>query len=912
MSTSSLAPLGRALVAIALALSLATAAPGSVRAAAKPAPALPAPSPVPTLSDEQAPHIEKLANGLRVAIVENHAVPVVETAMWYDFGALDEVAGKTGLAHALAHMMYRGTPSLSGSGLDDVFTQLGAQETATTANDFTAFHFVLPADKLELALRVEADRMQHLYINDSTWQSERARVLAEHDADLMSPLAKLYDSACRAASATPLCSLSSLGSRADIASATSQDLRTYYQSYYAPNDATLVIVGDIDTQPAMRLVHAAFGDIPASDPPERANVPPFYNHDKQVDIAGDFPNEVVDLVFRAPGTGDADAPAFSLLDSVINNPRSKFYRGLVGSGYTLGYSTQVDQNVHGGLLHVFLVVAPTHSSAQARDAFIDILTTAEHDGFAPDLVNAAKTAASLQSLYARDSIAGLANRVGYAVAVDNLASPAVDDDRIAAASDGDVDIAARKYLDGPIVTALLTPSGHAGGRSGPPKATVSDNFSNRAPLGPIVEARWVQDALATTSLARTRATPTDFKLANGLHVLVVPIHSNATVFVQGNVDTSPRFDPVGKEGVGAMVSSLLAFGGAKYDFSSLRSTIDQLGASVDLGLSFDAHGRAADLDTILDILADDLRSPTFAKNDIDHVRAETLAAISARDSDADYQTNHLFDTLMFSPSDPTLREPVYSSIAAITANDLHRYAKNYVRPDATTITIVGDFDPATIESRVRTAFGRWQAVGPKPDIRPDPIPQTRAAKRYLTVTGTSLLRAHLGERAVSHTDPNFFAVDLINVILGAEDAYDTRIRSELTVKRNLAYNAGSSFSADRYRGTLDFRFVTKPELAGEAAARLRYELQRMQRDPVGPFELMRAKSKVVARARVAEESTETIAERVENIGVDGLPLDFEATLPQKYGSIDGATILRIANQYLHPNALIEVDEGPRQ
>jgi zinc protease len=172
-------------------------------------------------------------------------------------------------------------------------------------------------------------------------------------------------------------------------------------------------------------------------------------------------------------------------------------------------------------------------------------------------------------------------------------------------------------------------------------------------------------------------------------------------------------------------------------------------------------------------------------------------------------------------------------------------------------------------------------------------------------------RVHLGERAVAHTSPDFYALDLINVILGAGGAYDARLMDDLVVKDQLAFSAASSLQTDRYRGTFDFDFVARPARVRDADARLRAELVRLQGDPVGPFELMRAKAKVVARSRVAEESTETIAERVETIGLDGLPLDFEATLPEKYGAVDGATILRIANEYLHPNALIEVDEGPR-
>jgi zinc protease len=869
-------------------------------------------SPPPARALETAPEFERtLPNGLRIVVAEDHAVPVVETAIWYRFGANEEVAGKTGLAHALAHMMFRGTPYLSASGLDDLVTHLGASETATTANDYTVFRFLLPADKLELALRVEADRMQHLLLDDAVWAEEKARLLAEYDADLSQPLTKLYAQVCKAASPAPVCALSALGDRQDIADASAQDLRSYYQAYYAPNEATLVVTGDVKAADVFALATAAFGKIPRTaraPEPARSGLTAY---DAHVSLTGDFPYEVVDLAFTAPGTRDPDGGAIAIIDSVVNNKRSDFYKALVRSGYTVAYSTQLDQNAHSGLYHVFLVTAPEHSSAQARDAFAGVMRTAQERGFPSDLIRAAKTAIARRATYARDSITGLGERVGYAAAVEGIDSPADDDERLAALPDSEVTAAARRYFGIPAVTGLLQPGKSRSGQPPqPPVTSVTDDFSGRAPLGKVIEARWVRQALLEPVTLQTHVRPTAFFLDDGIRVLVQPVHSNPTVFIRGTVESSPRFDPPGKAGTGAMVSTLLAAGSDKYSVDAQRAVVDDLGATLDLGTDFDGHCRVQDWPKLVDVIADSLRHPSFAPADVDFARRQTAGAVAERDSDPDYRANSDFQHLLLRPDDPTLREATRDSVESISRADLRAYANDFVRPDLTTITVVGDVEPADVRATLQAAFAGWNAHGAKPNVDPGPIPPVQAAARYV-VTDRRYIEAHLGLRAVARVDSDFAELDVINELLGPDGGFDTRLMDQLRTKRGLVYGASSSLEADRFRGTLDIRLSAEPKKMNRAVEVVREQLARLQSDPVGPFELDRAKTKIVARALVAEQSTETIAVRVHGLGVDRLPLDYEVNLPARYDRIDGADILRAAQVYITPNALIEVYEGPR-
>lgn len=854
---------------------------------------------------------ETLNNGMHVVVVEDHAAPVVATEMWYRFGASEERPGKTGLAHALAHMMYDGTPQVSEAGLDDAISHLGAKASATTSNDYTVYRFVLPADKVELAMRVEADRMKHLLISDAAWAREKNALLAEYNDDLGHPLTRLYHDVCRAAANVPVCALSPLGDRADIDRAAAGDVRSYYQDWYSPNDATLVISGDVQADAMLNLARAIFAPIPSGQLPDRSTAVPLYNADKQVEVPGDFPYEVVDLAYPAPSPNDPDSSAYQIIDAIVNNQRSNFFKALVASGYTVGYSTQLDQNLRGGLYHVFLVTAPGHTSAQARSAFADVMRTAQDQGFPDDLVRAAKIEISQRSIYARDSISGIGERVGYAVAVEGAPNLERDDQRVAATPNNAVAIAVRKFFGAPAVVGLLTPakSRIAATTPGPPVTSVTDDFSRRAPVGPVIEARFVRDPLLEPLVLQTRLHPTRFIFPNGLHVLVQEEHANPTVFIEGTVQTTPRSDPPGKVGAGAMVSTLLASGSRTTSDDERRRTLDELGATMSLGLTFEAHGRAQDCGRLVGLIADALQHPAFRPADVESVRKQTLAAVRQSEEDPDFRADADFDELLLRPDDPNLRVPTAESVDSITVANLRDYARRFVRPDLTVITIAGDVDPRDVAREAAAAFGDWTNIGQRPDLDPGPMPRPRAAIRYV-VTDHRLADAHLGTPGVAEGSADYYALAVLNEILGADGGFDTRLVAELRIL-GIADRVASYLTAGRYRGTLEFRLTAQPKTIARAVAVVRAEVARLHDDPVGPFELDRARTKIVAGGFVGEESTQVVAARVQAIELEGLPLDYERTLPARYGALDGAALERVAQTYLRPESFVEVYEGPQ-
>jgi zinc protease len=873
------------------------------------------PSPAPSASapSAAAPPVAQrtLANGLHVVVVEDHAAAVVQTAMWYRFGSLDETRGRTGLAHGLEHMMFRGTHAVSGGGLDDIAARLGAAVNANTAEDYTHFYTVLPADKAELAIRLEADRMRGLLLRQSDWAVEKGAVLSEYDNDFSQPVFRLTSAVRAQLWAGSPYAHSALGVRADVVRSTAADLRRYYDAWYGPRNATLIVTGDVAPDAVFAAAERWFAPI-APLPARPQTVPPVPVAAPKPSVAmnGEYPYAVVDLAYRIPGDLDPDAAATQIFASLINNERSAFYDALVLSNKTIGYTAYPDTALHAGTFHVLLYVTPGRKPEDARAAFESTLARVRANGVDPDLLAAAKTSFARQAVYARDSIAGLGDRFGYAYGVEGH-DPAVDDALIAALDPAAMKTAVDKWFAAPQVAGVLTPRAVKPGATpgAPPSSGVSDDFSKRAPAGPVILAPWVRDALREPPRIASHVDPRTFTLPNGLRLYVQPVRANATVFVSGNVELSPSFDPSGRQGLGGLASALVAYGSAKYDFAAQRKLADALGADVQLGASFTGHALAPDLDRVLDLLADGVRHPAFPAKYVGLVKAQEIASISQRDVNPDYRADRAFASLLYAPGDPALRQESMASVASIGVPDLRAYAARYFRPDRTTLVVAGDVDPDAVRASVERAFGSWANAGPRPDAHAPPLPKPHTAARYVAAERESV-SVRMGQPAIARTSPDFYAFNLLNGVLGAGGSFDTRLMHEIRERRGLVYGVSSTLTATRERGLFQIDLSASPSNVGAAVSLARAEVRRLTREPVTAAELARTKQKLIASTLVGEESTQAIVERVDNIARNRLPANYYGTLNQRYGSLDAARLLAVAKRYLRPDAFVTVYEGP--
>ncbi len=850
-----------------------------------------------------------LRNGLRVVVVEDRAAPVVQTSMWYGFGSLQETPGKTGLAHALEHMMFRGTPEISSGGLDDIVARLGAQMNGETNYDYTQFYFEMPADKLDVALAIEADRMQHASLSAAGWAIERNAVLNEIDGDASSPFFNLLSRVRAAAFPGQPAGRTPLGERSDVAAATVADIARYYHEWYAPNNATLVIAGDVDHATAFAKAQRVFGAIPSKKLPPWSERNPKPASGATVEAQFPFPFEILDLSYAIPGDTQHGEPAISTLATLLENQRSPFYKALVQSNIALAIETDADTQVKGGLLHVFIILNPGHSSSEAASVFSTTLNSVLRNGFDPDLVVAAKHMTIAERLYDADSIDGIGDLAGYTYGI--IHERVADEDRRLAALTGDDLLAAtRQYLSRPTVVGHLSPN------DSPPKGSsekstseASDDFSKRVPNGPIVEPKWIAKSVETPTTERSTLAPVEFTLANGLRVIVQPKTDHPTVVIKGTIASSPAFEPPGKEGISRLASSVADYGSAAYPFEQRRKATDEMGVFINTGQDFSATAESRDFNRVVAILADGEAHPTFEDPWLSVERSQLANSLQSESRISGVLIDRAYNRLLLAGADPSLRQPTAQSVSAITREDLLAYAAAYWRPDLTTVSVVGDLSPEQVRTALEASFGSWNSAGTKPNASLMAMPPASSGHDYIGTQANQVF-IRLGQPALSRSSQDYDTLAVLNQILGGAGAYESRLWQELRQKRGLVYSVNSSLEAGADRGDLRVELNASPQRVVEAVAIVRQELRRLQSEPVSATELQEAKVRLISNALLDEASTTGQAQQLLDILIYRLPPDYYRTLNERFSRITAADVQRVARTYLRPESLVEVYAGP--
>ncbi len=851
-----------------------------------------------------------LKNGLQVIVIEDHAAPVVQVATWYRFGSLQETSGKTGLAHALEHMMFRGTTNVSAGGLLDTTARLGAEMNGQTDYDYTEFYFTMPADRLDVGLYLESDRMQHAMIRQQDWNVERGAVLAELDGDDSSPFFNLLARVRAAAYPGDPHGRTPIGLRNDVAGATASDIATYYHEWYAPNNAALVVAGDVHHADVFKEVQSYFGAIPARKLPARSTVTPMAAHGAIVEAEFPFPFEVVDLAYAIPGDTEPGEPAISTLSSLIENQRSPFYQALVQTNIALAISTNADTQLKGGLLNVFVILNPGHTADEAQTVFQATMDNLIHNGVSPDLARGATRMTLADRIFSGDSITGAGSLAGYTYGI--VGEKVGDEDaRIAALTPADLTAAAAKYLAKPTVVGHLRPNeARNAGNSEKSDASVTDDFSTREPSGPVIVPKALAAILRTPSRVRSKLKPVAFTLANGLRVIVQEKHDRPTFVLKGAIRSSVAFQAPGQEGVARLASSVADYASDAYPFDVRHRTTDDLGAYVSTGASFSAQGMSHDFDAILKIVADGEMHPSFPEQWVDLERDQLANSLQSENNLASTVVDRAYLHLLLSPDDPALRFASKNTVSSLTRDDLVAYTHRYWRPDLTSIAIVGDVDPARVRSALEAAFGSWSAEGPTPSTALMALPSATAGHAWVG-TEANQVTVKIGQPAIASTNPDYDTFELMSQILGGEGAFESRLWQQLRQTRGLVYSVGSDLRANPSRGDFEIQLSASPSKVPQAIDLVRVQLILLQTAPVSATELLEAKTRLVSEALLSEESAGGQASELLDVASSGLPLDYYQTLGRRYARITPADIQRVAKAYLHPESLIQIYAGPR-
>jgi zinc protease len=850
-----------------------------------------------------------LSNGLQVVIVRNTLAPVVTTMVNYRVGSDETPVGFPGTAHATEHMMFRGSPGVSADQLAAISAAMGGDDNADTQQAVTQYFFTTPVENLEVALRVESNRMRDLTPDNSLWEKERGAIEQEVAQDLSNPEYVFYEQLLAAMFKGSPYEHDALGTRPSFDKTTDADLRTFHNTWYVPNNAVLVVVGDVEPKNVLAQIKNIFGDIPSKELPARPNYnfSPVQSDTLKLDT--DLPYGLAAITFRFPGAENSDFAAAQILSDVLSSQRGKLY-GLVPDGKALFAAFQYETLQKSGLGYAIVGFPAGGDSTNLLTDTKNILLAEITNGVTADLVEATKRREILSAELQKNSVSGLASAWSTAVAIENRNSPDDDINLFRNVSVAEVNRVAKKYLDfDHAITAILTPT-----PSGKPISSKSfggqENFASSKNVD-VKLPDWAEPMTQQLPTPTSTLNPFVTNLANGIKLIVQPETISDTVSVYGRVKNNPKVEvPFGKEGVDDALDQLFSYGTKSLDRLAFQKALDDIGANESAGADFSLQVLPEDFERGVQLLASNELAPALPENDFKILQPQLAASVAGEIRSPSYIAGHQLTLALFPTGDPAQRENTPKTISALTIGDVQNYYQTAFRPDLTTIVVIGKISPDKAVAAIEKYFGDWKATGEKPDTLFPAVQNNSTFVTHVPDASRVQDKVTLAETlALTRTNLDYYALQLGNHVLGG-GFYATRLYRDLRETAGLVYFVNSSFNIGQTRGIYQIDYACDPPNVSKARDAVFHELLAIQTEPVSERELHQAKLMLLRAIPLAEASVDSVAQNWLRFSTLDLPLDEPVHAGKIYVQLNADQVQAVFLKWIRPNDFVQLTQGP--
>ncbi|MBX3724879.1 MAG: insulinase family protein [Xanthomonadales bacterium] len=874
-----------------------------------------------------------LDNGLRVVVHTDRKAPIVAVNVWYHVGSKDEQPGKTGFAHLFEHLMFQGSENYPDEYFKP-FELVGATDmNGTTNQDRTNYFQNVPTTALDLALWMESDRMGHFLgaVDQALLDEQRGVVQNEKRQSENQPYGQAFERLLAASyPAGHPYRHSPIGSMADLEAATMDDVRWWFRSWYGPNNAVLVLAGDIDVDTARERVTRYFGDIPAGPTlAQPAVAVAARTESTREEIADRVAQPRIYRAWNVPEFGQAELTHLRLLVQVLaGSAASRLDRRLVHgeqladlvSGFVQG------QQLSGGVILVANVkqgIDPARVEAILDEELARLL----REGPTREELERARTAWR----------AGFVRRIerigGFGGKADVLAECAVftgdpgcfraELGQVERARVADLRRAGRRWLAQGDHTLVVLP--------GERLPTPDD-----APTAPHVEAPPVPAAdpafaVVETDVDRSAGPPVTERfpdlafptlqratLDNGLRLVLARREGLPLVQMSLEFDGGFSADAGATLGTSGFAMAMLDEGAGERDALAFAAAAEALGAQIGSGAALDAHSvsLSALRDTLpaaLDLFADTVLRPRFDAAEIERVRAQWLAQIAQEKTQPASLALRLLPPLMYGDGHaygiPFTGSGTESSISALSRDDLVGFHRTWLRPDTATLVVVGDIAMADLKALVEARFGQWAApAAPAPALDRHAV-ELPAGQRVFLIDQPGAIQANIlyGQVVPPTGDASALAFDLANGVYGG--TFTSRINMNLREDKSWSYGARSSASNAVGQRPWIGTAPVQIDKTAEAIAEIRRELAAFIGDnPASAEEIAKIRDSRIRSLPGAYETGSAVLAAVAGIVRYGRPDDYVQTLrAQIAGTSDEA--VRASASVLDPDRLTWIVVG---
>jgi zinc protease len=857
-----------------------------------------------------------LSNGLRVVIIQDFLAPVVTVEMNVLAGGDESPPEYPGMAHAQEHMAFRGCAGMTSDQTAAIYAELGGLDNAETEQNVTHYYTTVPSVDLDVALQAQAACMRGIDDSQEEWSQERGAIEQEVAEDLSDPWYRLIQRMKQDMFAGTPYIRDPLGTRNSFEATSRQMLQEFHKNWYAPNNMILVIVGDVNPVVTLARIKELFGDVPSHSLPARTPIVLKPVHSELFTLPSDLPNIVGVVGFRFPGTDSPDYAAAQILIDVLSSRRSDLYR-MESSGKTLNADFDFAETFPKASIGYGLVELPTGANpARAIRKMQSILSRYAREGLPEDLIEAAKHGELASAEFERNSISGVADVWSDALAGEGRNSPEEDIEAIRKVTPVDVNRVARQYLDSSnAIIGILIPS--------PTQRTTSDQRptyekkmgglekATSPPVRPVQLPSWAADALEQLKLPAVHATASDVILENGLRLIVQTNPTSPTVLLRGSVKhTVESQSTVDDDVASEILKGLYEDGPHDMDRPVFEKALDDIAAYETAGYSFSLDVLKENFSRAVQLLADNELYPALRARDLKAVKRQTSQFVAGALKSPGYRASAALTEALLPASDPELREVRPNALKKISLTAVRHFQAATIRPDLTTIVVVGDVSPDEARGVIEKYFGAWKAVGPTPRTILPPVPLNKTASVHIPDPGATQDSVIIAERLdLNRFDPDYYPLQLGNTILGGN--YEaTRLYHDLRQVAGYVYSVDLALDASETRAVYSISYGSAQENTLKARALIERDIEQMRTAEVSADELHQAKAFLLRQIPLNESSEEEIAKGLLARAEAGLPLDEPIRQVENYLTVNAAEIRAVFAKRIRPDDFVQVVRGP--
>ncbi len=865
-----------------------------------------------------------LDNGLKVLTVEHRAAPITSVWAWYRVGSRNERPGITGISHWTEHMCFKGGAEFGKGDIFKEVSRVGGMNNGMTGTDYTVYFETLPSDHAELGLRIEADRMASARFDPDEVTSERTVIISEREGAENYPQFLLSEELSLAALRTHPYRWSVVGWKADLQRITHADLWSHYKSFYAPDNAVLLIVGDFETEAMLADVRRLYGGIGGhADVPEVRSVEPPQEGERRFVLRRPGTAAYLGMAFHIPQAGHEDEPALRVLTSILSGTgslswmapggggwkTSRLYRALVDTELATSAGCRLTpSSIDPGLANFFVTARVGVEPERIEEAVLKVIQEALAAPPTEDEIQKAKTQIRAAVAYTGEGATGIAALLGQAEMVGSYRDVTTLESQVEAVTAEDVLRVAQTYLtqDNRTIGWFIPTESEGGGGAVAAPSTALSAAMDRATTG-----LFFYTGLEVFRQARRET------LDNGLRVVACQSSLTPSVSLGGVFKGGSVLDGAGQAGRARFAAASFERGTTTKTYRELSEALDGVGATFGVGSTvegtqFFGNSLSGNLDLLLDTATDMLLNPTFPEEEIGKVRSEILTSLRENEDSTRDVALKTARQLLYPAGHPyhTWERGESETIAALTREDLLAYHRDAVHPARGIVVLVGDVDPERAVDMIRERLGAWQPAhlpAAFPDLAAGP-PAEMVTRDVLMASKTQcdIVMATTGVPR-PHEDflPLSFAINILGQ-LGFMGRFGATVRDEL----GLAYYCYAAGGEQHGPAMWFAQAGVNPKNVRLATDTMLQQMRQMQQELVSQEEYDHLVANLLGSLAMLLEGKSKIMWSLLSIEKWGLGEDYYERYPDLVRGVTREAILEAARKYFRPDAHVRVVAGP--